>query len=455
MKVLVVDDDEMKRVLLKDDLEDAGHEALASASAKEGLALLRKDHYDLVVTDLKMPGMDGLAFLKRIKEEFDERVQVIIMTAHATVDTAVEAMKFGAYDYIAKPFRNEELIMMLDRLGEFRAVVGENVRLRRRLEDRYRTDGRLAFSEQIVGRSTAMQEVMRLAETVAVSEATILIWGETGTGKELIASAIHHRSPRSRGPLVKVSCAALSKELLESELFGHVKGAFTSAVRDRVGKFELAHSGTIFLDEVDDIPLELQVKLLRVLQEHTFERVGGNEVISVDIRVIAATKVDLRGKVANGEYREDLFYRLNVVPVRLPPIRERREDIPPLVDHFLRMFGGKEATIAPDAMRILTEYNWPGNVRELENVIERLVVITGGEREIVESDLPYELTAPPPVSGEPKLGGASLAEIIESTERGLIHQALERTGGNKSRAADILGMKLSTFRDRALRLGIE
>ena len=401
MRVLVVDDDEMKRVLLKDDLEDAGHEAVASSSAKEGLAVLKKELFDVVVTDLKMPEMDGLSFLKRIKEEFGERVHVIMMTAYATVDTAVEAMKFGAYDYIAKPFQNEELIIMLDRLGEFRAVVGENVRLRRKFENRYRTDGRLAFSEQVIGESPAMQEVMRLAETVAASDATILIWGQTGTGKELIARAIHYASPRREGRFVPVSCAALSKELLESELFGHVKGAFTNAISDREGKFELAHKGTIFLDEVDDIPLDLQVKLLRVLQEHTIERVGGNEVIPVDIRVVAATKVDLRAQVTSGEFREDLFYRLNVVPLRLPALSERDGDIILLVDHFLRMFGGEEVSLSPDALSVLAEYTWPGNVRELENVIERLVVITGGQREIIASDLPSELTELPPYPRRP------------------------------------------------------
>jgi len=294
-----------------------------------------------------------------------------------------------------------------------------------------------------------------LIETVAPSDAPILIWGETGTGKELIASAIHHASHRAREVFVKVSCAALSKELLESELFGHVKGAFTSSVRDRTGKFELAHSGTIFLDEVDDIPLDLQVKLLRVLQEYTIERVGGDEVIPVDIRVISATKVDLRQKIADGEFRGDLFYRLNVIPIRLPALREREGDVSLLVDHFLRMFGGEEVVIAPDAMRVLTEYAWPGNVRELENVIERLVVITGGRREITVNDLPPELTAPPPMPSELELSGSSFVEIIESTERRLIQQALDRADGNKSRAAELLKMKLSTFRDRAVKLGIE
>ena len=470
MRVLLVEDDRVARVPLRDDIAEAGYDVDEAGSAEEALELLGKKGYDVVVTDLRMPGMDGIELLERIKAESPD-TEVIVITAYGTVRTAVRAMKLGAYEYLTKPFDNEELLLLLERIRRMREVMEENVRLRRRLEERYRL-------EDMVGKSHKMQKVFRLIRTVASSDSTVLLQGETGTGKELAAHAIHELSPRRDGPFVKVSCAALSRELLESELFGHVRGAFTSAIKDKPGKFELADGGTIFLDEVDDIPLELQVKLLRVLQEREFERVGGTMTIRVDVRVIAATKVDLLERVRRGLFREDLYYRLNVVPIRLPPLRERKEDVPLLMEHFLRKLGAEgRIEMTPEAMKLLMDYDWPGNVRELENLVERLVVVGAGPK-VGPEDLPPEIRSPAPRergpsleevlrrqeelermirmlgSSEPRLGDASFEEIVEAKERELITEALRRTGGNKTKAAELLGMKLSTFRDKMKRLGL-
>jgi DNA-binding NtrC family response regulator len=457
MRILIVDDDHLVRIPLVDDLSDAGFGVEAVASGEEALNKMSGILFDVVVTDLRMPGMDGIELLHRIKADYPE-TEVIVMTAYAEIKTAVSAMKLGAYDYIAKPFQNEELILHLYKIGEkkkqredIRYLTHENIVLKRRLEDRY------SFGD-LIGKSPAMGEVFRIAQIVAASDSTVLIQGETGTGKEVVARAIHNASPRQNGPFIPVSCASLSKELLESELFGHEKGAFTGAIKEKVGKFQLAHTGTIFLDEVDDIPGDLQVKLLRVLQEHTIERVGGTASIPVDIRVIAATKVDLREKVNGGEYRADLFYRLNVVPILLPPLRERREDIPCLIDRFLHHLSpSRRIAISPQAMRLLIDYPWPGNVRELEHLIERLIVIKEGGTLIEVDDLPAEIRSPSSLTihGRPALGSAPLPDIIETIERELITEALNKTGGNRTRAANLLGLKPSTFRDKLVRLGIE
>ncbi|HID10887.1 MAG TPA: sigma-54-dependent Fis family transcriptional regulator [Candidatus Latescibacteria bacterium] len=484
MRVLLVDDDRVARVPLRDDIREAGYEVDETGSAEEALDLLEKREYDVVVTDLRMPGMDGIELLELVKSRRPD-AEVIVITAYGTVQTAVRAMKLGAYEYLTKPFDNEELLLILDRLRELRTVRAENIQLKRQLSDRYRF-------EHMIGKSPAMRKVFELIDTISASDSTVLIRGETGTGKEMVAHAIHAQSPRKDGPFVAVSCAALSKELLESELFGHEKGAFTSAIRDKVGKFQLADGGTIFLDEVDDIPLALQVKLLRVLQQHEFERVGGTETLRVDIRVIAATKVDLKQEVQQGRFREDLFYRLHVVPISLPPLRERREDIPLLIAHFLDLFSSSERrmTVSPEAMKVLLDYSWPGNVRELENLIERLVVI-GTHPELRADDLPLEIRRPdlladtqdrvaePGVTQEilrryraledliqrsgilssgqvkPVLGQVSFSEIVEATERDLIVRALDYTGANKTKAAELLGMKLSTFRDKLTKLGLD
>ena len=484
MRILIVDDDRIIRIPLRDDLEDAGYEATDVASAQEAWAALKQTPCDVVVSDIRMPGMDGIAFLKKVKTAHPE-IEVILMTGYGTVENAVHAMKLGAYDYITKPFDNEELLLILERLRELRAVRAENAQLKKQLSDRYRFG-------HIIGKSEAMRKVFELIATISPSDSTVLICGETGTGKEMVAHAIHAKSPRKKGPFVMVSCAALSRELLESELFGHEKGAFTGAIRDKVGKFQLAEGGTIFLDEVDDIPLGLQVKLLRVLQEHEFERVGGTETLRVDIRVIAATKVDLKQEVRQGRFREDLYYRLHVVPITLPPLRERREDIPLLIDHFLDVGSppDRRMTLSPEAMKVLLDYTWPGNVRELEHLIERLVVVSTHSELCVEDlpadirhpDLlrdPRDLAAGPGAVQEilrryhaledliqrsgmlaseqekPAFGQGSFSEIVGATERDLIVRALDQTHGNKTRAAKLLGMKLSTFRDKLIKLGLD
>ncbi|MBI2506109.1 MAG: sigma-54-dependent Fis family transcriptional regulator [Candidatus Latescibacteria bacterium] len=441
MKVLILDDEEIIRVSVCDELRDAGYSAETADRAQGALERLRAEPFDVVVADIRMPDMDGLAFLEAARQEHPGLV-VIMMTAYAAVETAVRAMKLGAYDYLVKPFDSEELILILNRLRDHRQVLEENCRLRSALVERH------GF-HSLVGSSPAMLKVYETLGVVCPSDCTVLICGETGTGKERVAEAIHYNGPRKQGPLVKVSCATLSRDVLESELFGHVRGAFTGAIADKKGRIEAADKGTVFLDEVDDIPLESQVKLLRILECQEFERVGESLTRRADIRVIAATKADLRERVAQGRFRDDLFYRLNVVPIHLPPLREHREDLPLLIAHFIEYFArqpGSEARLdlTPDALSFLLDYPWPGNVRELKNLVERLLVIRRGGIVRAE-DLPGEIRFP-------KLGelsvpaGATFDQVIASVERRLIQDALERAKGNKTKAAEFLGMTSSTFR---------
>ena len=435
MKVLVVDDEEIVRVSIHDDLMDAGHEAVCEAGAASALDRMQQEPFDVVIADLRMPGMDGLELLKAIGQAYPETA-VIMVTAYGTVANAVEAMRQGAYDYILKPFDIDNLLMVLDRLQEHRSLAEENRRLRAELAERH------SF-HRIVGKSPAMQKVYQSLDIVCGCDCTVLICGDTGTGKEMVAEAVHYNSARKDGPLVKVSCAALSRDVLESELFGHVRGAFTGATQDRRGRFELADGGTLFLDEVDDIPLESQVKLLRVLESQEFERVGDEVTRRSDARIVAATKRDLQEMMATGQFRDDLFYRLNVVPIYLPPLAERREDIPLLVDHFLTRSDGPAPEIASGAMDLLMTYPWPGNVRELRNLLERLVLIRRGE-EIRTEDLPTEIRGAS--EDEEALSKRSFDEIVSSVERRLLLEALENADGNKTRAAELLKMTPSTFR---------
>lgn len=442
MNVLILDDEKIKRITLRDDLIEANYNAWDAALPSEAFKILDNELIDVVVTDLRLPEMDGIEFLKRIKESYSS-ITVIMMTAYASVETAVEAMKLGAEDYISKPFSSDELLLKLEKIKRFKKVVDENVQLKAKLEKRYRYDN-------LIGKSHVMSQVFEIIEAIAPSNSTVLIYGETGTGKELVANAIHYNSPRRNKPLVRVSCAALSRELLESELFGHEKGAFTSAYKDKIGRFELAHTGSILLDEVDDIPYDLQVKLLRVLQEHEFERVGGSELLKVDVRVIAATKENLRERVASGQFRSDLFYRLNVVPIFLPPLRERKEDLSLLIDHFLKMFApDKNLKIDSEALALLMDYAWPGNVRELENLVERLVTL-GRAKDITADDIPTEVKIPihPLYNQNYSFEKNSFDEIIMNVERELILDAYKKARGNKSLAAKLLKMKPSTYRDK-------
>ncbi|MFQ5637647.1 MAG: sigma-54-dependent transcriptional regulator, partial [bacterium] len=423
LKILVVDDEEIQRVTLHDDLADAGYEIIAVECPQIALELIKKHGFDVVISDLKMPGMDGLTLLKRIKE-IQPKITVVMMTAYGTVETAVQAMKEGAYDYLTKPFSTDELLLILQRVRNYRHVKAENIQLKKQLETRY------SFGK-IIGKSVAMQEVYKQLEIVAPTDTTVLIEGETGTGKEMVANAVHYNSHRKDKPFIKVSCAMLSKDILESELFGHERGAFTGALKQKKGRFELAEGGTIFLDEVDDIPVELQVKLLRVLEERSFERVGGTQTFNIDVRVIAATKTDLRRLVEQGEFREDLFYRLNIYPVRLPSLRERKDDIRLLFDHFLKeLWSNDSPEIDPVVIKYLMDYSWPGNVREFKNVIERLT-LSCHCNPIVPDCLPIEIQHPKvslsfstSASDEP----GSLDETVAEFEKNIISNVFTKTG---------------------------
>ena len=440
MKICVVEDEDILRISISDDLKEAGFQVSSMKSPTVALKILVREEFDVALIDYKMPQMDGIHLQKKIKQ-MQPNCVVIIMTAFGTIQTAVEAMKEGAYDYITKPFSNEELILALRRIQEVQSLKQENIELKKQLSERH------GF-HALIGKSKSMQQIYNLLEIVATSNSTVLITGETGSGKEMVADAIHYLGPRQNGPFIKVSCALFSKEILESELFGHEKGAFTGAVSAKKGRFELADKGTLFLDDVDDIPFEIQVKLLRVLQSWQFERVGGTDTIQVNVRVVAASKENLLEKVKKGEFREDLYYRLNVVPIELPPLRERKEDIPLFIEAFIKKYSlGKRLTISSQAMNFLLNYGWPGNVRELQNLIERLALIAPGGN-ITPAYLPPEMLAedrgPQGVLEEK----GSLVQVMKNNELRLIRRALEMAGGNKAKAARLLKIKPSTLRSK-------
>ncbi|MBI1786566.1 MAG: sigma-54-dependent Fis family transcriptional regulator [Acidobacteria bacterium] len=447
MKVLLVEDEGALRLSLSDDIREAGHQVFDFASPVSALAFFRESReVAAIVTDWKMPEMNGLDFLREAKRT-DPDVLVIVMTAYGTVQTAVQAIKQGAYDYLVKPFEADELLLTLDRGAQFRRVLEENRRLAVKLEEHRRF-------HRLIGQSTAMIRLFEQLAVIGPAASDVLIVGETGTGKELVADAIHDASLRKDKPLVKVNCAILSREVLESELFGHERGAFTGASQARMGRFERAHSGSIYLDDVDDIPLELQVKLLRVLQERSMERVGSATPVPLDVRVIASTKSDLRARVAEGRFREDLFYRLNVVPVLVPPLRQRKEDIPLLALHFLQRYSpSRRLEITPAAMEAFIVYSWPGNVRELEHLMERLALTARGER-IDYVDLPEEVLCPCREEVCSCLGEKSLDEITDDLAKQVIRAALGRTSGNKAKAAELLRIPPSTLRSKMEKYGL-
>ena len=430
-------------------LERMGHEAVAVAGGPEGLEAFREQGFDLVITDYKMEQMDGLEVLGAVRKEWPD-TDVVFITAYGTIEIAVEAMKGGAVDFITKPFPPDALRVKVEKVLEHREIRISRERLDE--ENRYLREeigGRFNFGE-MVGRSIQMQEIFSTVQKVAASDSAVLIYGESGTGKELVARAVHRESARREGPFVKVNCGAMPRELVESELFGHEKGAFTGAVRRKKGKFELGEGGTVFLDEIGDLPLEVQVNLLRVLQEKEFDRVGGEASLKADVRVIAATHRRLKEMVAEGRVREDLFYRLEVIPIRLPALRERKVDLPDLVEHFLqkksREMNRPPVRLTDRALQALVAYSWPGNVRELENVIERTIVLSDGE-EVDLSDLPLGVEsdgerAEP--AGDAQ-GEIPLNERLDDLERQLIQAALERSGGVKTRAAEVLGIKTSAL----------
>jgi DNA-binding NtrC family response regulator len=435
-KILVVDDDASLRRILEYNLAQEGYAVATAASGEEALNLLEKASFELVVTDIKMPGIDGMDLLRKVKERSPE-TQVLVITAFGTIEMAVEAMKAGAFEYVTKPFNRDELKLTIRKALRFRSLEEENARLRREVTRKF------GF-ENIVGDSPQMQAVFRLVEKVAESDASVLITGESGTGKELVAKAIHHRSPRAEAAFVAINCAAIPKDLLESELFGHKKGAFTGAIRDKRGKFEEAHGGTLFLDEIGELSIDLQAKILRALQEKELTPVGGNEVIRVDARILAATNRDLEEAIDEGRFRRDLYYRLAVVPIHLPPLRERPEDIPLLVAHFLKELAGEErVAVAPEVVDALKRHPWKGNVRELENTIERLLILREGET-IRVRDLPEKIRRADErgALGREAEGFSFVFPPegigLEEAERALILEALRRTRWNQSRAAQLL-----------------
>jgi two-component system response regulator AtoC len=431
-KILVVDDEAIVRESLHDWLSDAGYQVFTAENGPQAVEIIETEEPGIVIADLVMPGMDGIELMKRARERLPH-IQVIIITAYGSIPTAIAAIKEGAYDYIEKPFCPERVESVLERLVELKGLIEENISLRQRLEDRYRF-------ENIIAKSPEMQQVIEVIKIVARSNATVLITGQSGTGKELVARAIHSQSQRRDKPFVAVSCAALPESLLESELFGHEKGSFTGAYAQKKGKFEFAKRGTLFLDEIGEISANIQVHLLRVLEGKALTRVGGNEEIKVDVRIISATNKDLKKAVASGEFREDLYYRLNVVNIELPPLRERTEDIPLLAEHFLNKFAlenEKEVTgFSPEAMEFLLRYDWPGNVRELENAIERAVILAKGSL-IEVADLPHQ--------GLPLTDSASLGKSIREMEKNHILNVLSETEGNYSKAARILGITRMTL----------
>jgi DNA-binding NtrC family response regulator len=469
--LLLVEDEDPLREALAERLAEHGFEVQQADSGERAIEQLTEFAFDIVITDLRLPGLDGTRVLEAALQRYPDIVGIIV-TGYGTVKDAVEAIKRGATDFVTKPFQFDELLHALTSALEQRRLKSENAYLRSQLQERYKFEG-------IIGRSPAMRDLFHLLETVSASISTILVTGETGTGKEIVARAIHHNSPRRAQRFVALNCGAIPETLLEAELFGHVRGAFTGAIGTRQGRLEQAHKGTLFLDEVGTMSPALQMKLLRVLQEREFERIGDTHTIKVDVRVIAATNSDLQRMVSESQFREDLYYRLNVIPIHLPPLRERREDIPLLVQHFLKKFSGPESgvlspsgrpstslgrdhiegrslSVSQQAMRCLMSYAWPGNVRQLENAIERAVALSGGRTQIETADLTPDIQQASQTASSAELNlpdeGIDFDGYICGIERELIRRALEKTGGNKGQASKLLNLKRTTLVEKLKRL---
>jgi DNA-binding NtrC family response regulator len=455
-QILLIDDESHNREALTLLLSHAGYQVQSAASGEEALKILQETPFEIVITDLFLPGVSGIDILKRVKED-SPYTNVILITGNASAETAVEAMKEGAFDYITKPLNFEKLKILVAKALEKSRLVAENLYLRQQLRGKYKFD-------RIIGNSPAMQQVFSRMEKIVHTDSTILILGESGTGKELVAKAIHFNGPRREKPFIAINCGAIPADLLESELFGHARGSFTGAVADKPGKFEAANGGTIFLDEIGTMPMHLQMKLLRVLQEHEVERVGTSKKIKLNVRVISATNANIEDEVKRGAFREDLYYRLNVIPILLPPLRERREDIALLARHFLlkscKEMNRPLMSISPAAMQALEAYDWPGNVREMENVIERSVALTDGEI-IEKSDLPAGIggnddeTLPGQLCPRVTEDGVDMVHTIEAIERRMIAEALELSDGVKARAANLLGINRTTLVEKIKRHALE
>jgi DNA-binding NtrC family response regulator len=449
--ILVIDDKESMRQMLAKTLESEGFEVDTARDGERGLDKAKEKRFDLILTDLKLPKMDGLEVLSSIKD-LDPEVAVIVMTAYGTIETAVQAIKQGAFDFLTKPFDVDHLQVLIQRALENRRLLAENVLLREELAHN------LGFTE-IIGKSEKMKEVTRLVKKVASSDTTVLLLGESGTGKELFARAIHGLSPRKSGPYVAINCAAIPRELLENELFGSERGAYTGAVTRKMGKFEIAEKGTIFLDEIGDLDIALQAKILRVLQEKRFERLGGTKTINIDVRVIAASNFDLKKAIEKKNFREDLYYRLSVFPINIPPLRERREDISELADFFIRKYclemKKEKKSLSKEALSLMDKYHWPGNVRELENTIERAIILCEGKK-----ILPEHLAIRLPSNSEIRLReGAGLKEVSQyaqaEAERAMILRVLNQTRGNKRKTAEILKIDYTTLFEKIKKYNID
>jgi DNA-binding NtrC family response regulator len=445
--ILIVEDEPKMLRLLEMNLAEDDHSIFSAGDAEAGAKILRREKIDLVLTDLKLPGMNGLDFLQEIKQG-NLSLPVVVMTAFGTVETAVEAMKAGATDYVLKPFSMEEIKLIVNKELTVNRLVEENRSLREALGKRYEF-------RNIVARSPKMQEVLGIVERVAPTNSTVLLGGESGVGKDLIARAIHQHSRRANGPFVKINCTAIPENLLESELFGYERGAFTGAVVSKPGKFELADKGTIFLDEIGDVPPAMQVKLLNVLQDRQFERLGGTKTVKVDVRLVAATNRDLRAALEQGTFREDLYYRLNVVPIGIPPLREHKEDVPYLVEHFIAKFApdsGKPITgIVAEALNRLAQFHWPGNVRELENIIERAVAYSSGPLLTLE-DIRLDTAPAKQTNGSAPFIPDGMT--LDQWEDEIVKEALRRANGNKSQAARLLGLSRNSLRYRLAKIGV-
>lgn len=448
-KILIVEDEKSMREVLRILLEGEGYEVTPAADSVEGMNLLNRDIYDMVITDIKMPKISGLEILKKVHETAPDTL-VIMITAFGTIESAIEAMHLGAYDYIHKPFKIDEIRLVVRKAFEKRKLREEVSILREKIKTTYELGN-------IFWKSPKMQELLNIIPRVAQSMSSVLITGESGTGKELFATALHNLSPRKEKNLVAVNCATFTEGLLESELFGHMKGAFTGAAYNKQGLFEVADGGSIFLDEICEMSMNLQSKLLRVLENGTFRRVGGTTDIKVDVRTISATNKDIGAEVEAGNFREDLFYRLNVVPLHIPPLRERKEDIPLLIEHFLAKFSPAKKQVSPEVMKLFIEYPWKGNVRELENIIERILLLL--DRDVITSaDVPQEiLKFSEDVKYIPDLtnNGADLEHIIEGIEKNYLLNALKLSGGSKTEAAKLLNLTFRSFRHRLAKYGIK